>query len=829
MLRPYRIGANDVIQAARWMVRVGVAVLLAAVVALLAALAVRALTMAGHATPLDYGEGPLLAQLRWLLVHPWPWSMYRDPAQAPGIVANYPPLYHLLVLPFAWLTGDPLRAGRLVSLLAALGCVAAIGSLGRDLTPQPPLRHGEGVQTPRLPGGRTRGGGRTQHAASLRAYGVAALFLALPLVREWGTLLRVDLLGVALGLWGLCALRAGNLRRCGVLLVACLFVKPSLVAAPAAALLWLVLRDRGAALRLGTGMLVGGLGLVAALQLASGGWFWLHVVQANANVWRWDLAQGFWREQWAIHAPLWAAALLAAALAWRDDRAGTSLALLYTLVGAIAAFGVGKVGAYANYFLEMQAGLVWLVALGLRVWGGVGAGGAVVAGGGAVVAGGGGGRSMLCPYLVYGRAAIALLALGGLLRFYPLWSPAHAKPYGMIEGVRAPQWTFARDGVLADLRRERALLRVFARGDALLAAEVRGAGGPILTDTPGVAALGDAPAPLQAFEHRQLYEQQLYDQRPLLRDLANGQIPLAVFDYLGNWLTPELIQIVSHRYAQTGSRGGYDLYAPVAIGPRVALSTSRAETELRAYYLAGGAERVFAAGEKLIVTLEFGGAASARGNPPVILRLLSGSGQPVAESTLPLVYGALLREDWGGQALQHLQTLDLPRDLPEGDYQIIVSIAETTLEITRIRVAPGGAVVGDQFVPPVMLAAWQTLGGVSPGGPGTPLIPAVPFADGTRQCFMRACLLQQPDGTVIREPIGRVLAAGDLAAPTAAESLTVAADVGAQVTPALRSGERIVQYYDYARLARPVAGGPATVDAIGAEYLRLFGRPYRWR
>src|SRR5439155_8129029 len=40
----------------------------------------------------------------------------------------------------------------------------------------------------------------------------------------------------------------------------------------------------------------------------------------------------------------------------------TLLPLYYTLFGASAAFGVGKVGAYTNYFLEFYAGLIWLAA-----------------------------------------------------------------------------------------------------------------------------------------------------------------------------------------------------------------------------------------------------------------------------------------------------------------------------------------------------------------------------------------------------------------------------------------------------------------------------------
>jgi hypothetical protein len=80
-------------------------------------------------------------------------------------------------------------------------------------------------------------------------------------------------------------------------------------------------------------------------------------------------------------------------------------------------------------------------------------------------------------------------------------------------------------------------------------------GALVFTDVPGIAAQADAVAPMQVFEHRQLLDSGLWDQRPTLRQLANGQIPLVVLDYLGNWMTPESIALITSRYAQSGSRG----------------------------------------------------------------------------------------------------------------------------------------------------------------------------------------------------------------------------------------------------------------------------------
>ncbi len=164
-----------------------------------------------------------------------------------------------------------------------------------------------------------------------------------------------------------------------------------------------------------------------------------------------------------------------------------------------------------------------------------------------------------------------------LLRYYPLWSETYLAPYGMIEQARPPRVAFGRYGVWQDLARERQVLAALGRINAAMVDEVRAAGAPIFTDIPGVAAQAGQLTRLQAFEHRQLLDAGLWDQRPLLRDLANGRVPLIALDYLGNWLTPEMIALTTHRYGQTGSRGTYDLYRPVEVGPLAAADLAFAD------------------------------------------------------------------------------------------------------------------------------------------------------------------------------------------------------------------------------------------------------------
>jgi hypothetical protein len=812
---------------------------------------VRAAHLLGYPYPLDYGEGPLLSQVQVLRAGTPIWALYADPGAPPYAVVNYPPVYHLVSLAADALAGAagcaarpegaarcPLLAGRLVSLLATLAATLALWRLSASPDPD---------------GGRGGSGdaetGRSPSDAALRLL-VVLSFLAVPIVREWGAVMRVDMLGVCLGLWGLALVRRasqghGAVAWAALPLALSLFVKPSLIAAPAAAVVWLLFRDSRMALRLAAGLaLAGGAGL-GLLQLASGGWFLMHVVAANANPIDRQLGAAFWDGQLEILWPLFLAGALAGALglvaAWRGRRPLLLLPILYTLFGALVALGIGKVGAYLNYFLELYAGLVWLVAASVTT-----------------------GR---VPWPnIRGRQAahhlmslsLALLVAASLLRYYPLWSETYLKPYGLIEGQSPARVAFGSYGVWQDLAREQEVLGALGRVNRALVSEVEAAGAPIFTDLPGIAAQAGQLARLQAFEHRQLHDTGLWDQRPLLRDLANGRVPLVALDYLGNWLTPEMIAVITHRYAQDGSRGPYDLYRPVEPGERRELDLSLpAGLALRAVSLTPPGGERYSGGELVAVTLELAASAEASaadsgpcsrqaGACSVALRLLDGAGSAVAESELPLLYGALHPDDLAAGEAQHMQPLALPPTLAAGGYAIAGTLRADGVDLAplvtigRIEVGElSGRLLGERgyFVPAPLLEAWARAGGYD--GPGDPLTPAVPFGGFTAQCFQRACF-RVSGGAVERVPLGAIISLAETGVPAGEPRLEGAFRdyweqsggkelLGLPVTPEFARGDQIVQYTRYARLERPGAGGEVRLAMLGEEFLRLPGGvPYRW-
>jgi hypothetical protein len=530
-----------------------------------------------------------------------------------------------------------------------------------------------------------------------------------------------------------------------------------------------------------------------------------------------------------------------------------TLPYLYTLIALALAIGVGKVGAYANYFLEMYAGLIWIIAAAFS-WAFAGRNRAIV-------------HRILSPSL------LLLLLIGSLLPYELLWSSTTLHKAGILE-PNPPRFFTA---MWHDLKRETAILAARQRVYDTLIPTLQQTTPPIIfTDRPGLAAAATVQSRLQAFEHRQLYDQGHAQQHQLLQELANGTLPLVVVEYLGNWLTPAMTNIITHRYAQDGSLGTFDLYRPVNPGP--VIHTDLPITpglHLNGYHMQTTArtpQHVAEAGDTLLLTLEWQRSAMQHAapqptSPPTVtLELTDANGHTYAHSHRPLFYGAFpLQELPLDSNVQHMQPLALPPDLPASSYTLQLSLhsnnqllAPATPLATITITPPAGHFFPQSgyYVPAPFLQTWQANGGLS--WAGLPLTPAVPFAWGYLQCFEHTCL-EQRNGITTQRPLGQLLYLAetqrsttciDSASPRArqpaqGESVTTLHPCpsftrlwekhgGAEVLGPPISGEcerngLLVQWTRNARLERSPDGSYQGLGRLGDDVQRLPpGVRYRW-
>ena len=318
-----------------------VAAAFAAVMAVCAAVAV---ADAFHLLPtpvqLDYEEGNVLnAGLR--IVHGL--TPYPDPHGWPIILNPYGPVAYLSTAALIKIFGVSFTAPRVLIVL----CAVAIGGLLSVL-----LRH-FGTSWP-------------------VAIGFGCLFLCTPMIRTWMPILRVDLLGLVLSLAGVCVFFVAPRRWyiATAFLVAALFVKYSLLAAPASCGLYLIVqRDWKRfwqALGTGSALVIAGFG---ATQIWSGGHFAFHMFRTHPDPFRLSayfayLSMMFWE------IPV-ICGLVVVAIVFDVLHKKISVGLLYFLMALCGAITAGKLGSNVNHLFELIAASCLCAGMGwneLSLW-----------------------------------------------------------------------------------------------------------------------------------------------------------------------------------------------------------------------------------------------------------------------------------------------------------------------------------------------------------------------------------------------------------------------------------------------------------------------------
>jgi hypothetical protein len=271
---------------------------------------------------LNYGEGYVLNDaVRLSRGEP----IYTDIQQFPMIRSPYPPLYPWLWSLFLGLSGPAFVVGRALSLGALVGLDALLAWNAH----------------------RVRCGIWPVVVAT-------ALLAASPFVYQWAGYARVDLLALLFAAAGVCAaqwfLGWRGVAISGVLCTLALWTKQTTLTATLAVGIALLVRSRHEGLVFGALVGVPSAVALAALNAATGGEFWRHVVEGNASNPVLPLRAAYYVFGFtSLHLPALAAALWWASRALRGVRSPIAL---YVPIALLGAWSAGNGGSSINYLLE---------------------------------------------------------------------------------------------------------------------------------------------------------------------------------------------------------------------------------------------------------------------------------------------------------------------------------------------------------------------------------------------------------------------------------------------------------------------------------------------
>ncbi len=290
-------------------------------------------------------------------------NIYLKPTPDLFIAAPYPPLYYLLTWPAQHLVGQEptFKIGRALSILATLLAGICLFGLTVSLT-------------------------RDKLAGAL----AAALWWSLGLVAFWGSLVKPDVLAVALGLGGLWCVASrptGQVWWALPLFLGAFYTKQTAIAGGVAAVAWLLIIRPRTGLAFGMSYAAGALLPGLGLNLLTDGGYFYHMYTIHSLPWfpdRFrDFALGFVSAYGPFVVPGILAVLLSVGLwTYRRVRAqsqppewdGVLLLFFYFCMSLVTATGAGTLGGNHNHFLELAAasclGFVMGVAMvrRTRIW-----------------------------------------------------------------------------------------------------------------------------------------------------------------------------------------------------------------------------------------------------------------------------------------------------------------------------------------------------------------------------------------------------------------------------------------------------------------------------
>ena len=284
--------------------------------------------------PYDYDQGEGFELYDAILYSRGEWP-YRDNGTFPFYASNYPPLFHLLIVPLLPVFGPRLLAGRLLSFAATLVTAGAIGVVVR----------------------RNIRGERQDWMRKWLIPLISGLaFLASNYVYQIGPLCRMHMTLVMFETLSIAFVAefddpehgTRNLILALVMLFCAGYTKQTAVFTVAAALSYVFLRDIRKALTAGAALAVSASAVFWLINVATDGQWWINIIQANVNEFDYRQTLFLFGQWFDLHALFVALGIgyLVYELFW-DRLSAYSVWFFFALgVGALS----GKWGAGFGYF-----------------------------------------------------------------------------------------------------------------------------------------------------------------------------------------------------------------------------------------------------------------------------------------------------------------------------------------------------------------------------------------------------------------------------------------------------------------------------------------------
>lgn len=441
--------------------------------------------------PFDYDQGEGFELYDALLYARGEWP-YRDNTVYPFYASNYPPLFHLLIVPLLALFGPQLVAGRVLSFLATLLTGGVIFAVLR--------REVGGWWIPMISG--------LAYWASNYVYQIG------PLCRLHTTMVLFELLAIVCIakfedqehgrrnlIWGLFFLLCAG------------YTKQLAIFTVLAAFSFIFLRNIKKALAAGTALTLAAGLIFWLLNSATAGQWWVNIIQANVNSFDYLMSISLLKQWFRLHPLLILLALgyLIYELFWTRLSVYALWFLFSLATGALS----GKWGAGPGYFLTSIAAAALLSGLAMgrlqRL--------AERRGHWAMA-----GLTLALPlcYLVQGALLLHLPTSG------PLFEPL-ARILGVDEEVMAGQ---CADFAYYDTIGYTQLGHLPTAADYAAGAEimryVRAAGGPVLSEEAMFSLLADEVVVTNPTQLRNLYENDLLDITALTERIYHEEFALII-------------------------------------------------------------------------------------------------------------------------------------------------------------------------------------------------------------------------------------------------------------------------------------------------------------